>query len=111
MFFDINLAASGGSSEATAKVQELTTQLAEMKTALEGLEKERDFYFGKLRDIEILCQGAADQNNETLQSIFRILYATDESQEFVSEEAQPQEEVVQEEVVQENPPEEEIESF
>ena len=31
-------------------------QIANLKVSVDSTEKERDFYFSKLRDIEILCQ-------------------------------------------------------
>jgi len=92
------------SSEEDSRVQELTTQNAELKLAVEGLEKERDFYFGKLREVEVLCQNS-DQSLDVVQQILKILYATDENEGFVAEESEPQEEA------QEQPAEEEIESF
>lgn len=36
------------------QIEELSNQLMDMRLNLDGLEKERDFYFSKLRDIEIL---------------------------------------------------------
>lgn len=42
--------------EMEAKIQELTEQVTEMKLKVETAERERDFYFDKLRDIEIMCQ-------------------------------------------------------
>lgn len=47
----------------------------ELKITIDGLEKERDFYFGKLRDIEVLCQEA--DKNPIIQKILEILYATE----------------------------------
>jgi len=91
------------------KVQELSQQVAELKLTSEGLEKERDFYFAKLRDIEINCQ-SADQSSELVQSLLRILYATDDQQEFVTEESTPQEQT-EEEVTEESQKDEDIESF
>merc|ERR1719187_2717507 len=50
-------AANGGSNMAAQQqVEDLNTQVMEMKLTVEGLEKERDFYFGKLRDVEVMCQ-------------------------------------------------------
>jgi len=62
-----------------AQVDELASQLAETKLNLEGLEKERDFYFGKLRDIEIFCQEQDGvESNPMLQKVLEILYATED---------------------------------
>lgn len=58
------------------KVAQLEAQLNDMKLTVEGLEKERDFYFGKLRDIEIICQ--EDEDNDSNKRIMEVLYATEE---------------------------------
>lgn len=47
-----------------------------MKLTVEGLEKERDFYFGKLRDIELICQ-ENENENPVVSRIIKILYATE----------------------------------
>lgn len=61
------------------QIEELSTQLMDMRLNLEGLEKERDFYFSKLRDIEILCQEAEEGETSTIvQKILDILYATED---------------------------------
>ena len=46
---------------------------------VDGLEKERDFYFGKLRDIELICQENEADTNPVMKSIMDILYATEVS--------------------------------
>lgn len=56
-----------------------------LQVTLETMQKERDFYFGKLREIEILCQ--TDSDNDIManmkKQILDILYHSDEP-EFVS---------------------------
>ncbi len=49
----------------------------ELKLTVDGLEKERDFYFSKLRDIELICQEHESENNPILSKIIDILYATE----------------------------------
>uniref|UniRef100_A0A804M9I7 Microtubule-associated protein RP/EB family member 1B n=1 Tax=Zea mays TaxID=4577 RepID=A0A804M9I7_MAIZE len=38
------------------QIQKLSEKIADLKVSVDSTEKERDFYFSKLRDIEILCQ-------------------------------------------------------
>jgi len=39
-------------------------EMIEMKLCLENLERERDFYFGKLRDIEVIITSSGDEKAE-----------------------------------------------
>lgn len=75
------IARQPGASIATAQLSQENTQLKEMVT---GLERERDFYFRKLRDIELLVQQAIetdpelDKNDDGLvKQIQTILYSTE----------------------------------
>ncbi|KAG9302138.1 hypothetical protein G9A89_020572 [Geosiphon pyriformis] len=75
------------------QVIELNKQIDEFKVTVDGLEKERDFYFGKLRDIEILVQQQIDQepDNQLLKEIQAILYSTEDGFEVPPEGANPAE--------------------
>lgn len=96
-------------------IHALTQQMDEMKVSVDSLEKERDFYFAKLRDIEILVQerlailaeqypppeeGAEEEEppteeHESLRQIQAILYSTEEGFEVpdAAEAAQDEEEM------------------
>lgn len=76
------VAAAGGGAATSALQQEIATQ----KEAIAGLEKERDFYFAKLRDIELLLQSAIEADPELekdddslVKHIQGILYSTEVS--------------------------------
>ncbi|OAY80168.1 Microtubule-associated protein RP/EB family member 1C [Ananas comosus] len=60
-------------------------QITELKLFVDSLEKERDFYFAKLRDIEILCQSPEIEHLSIVGAIQKILYATDDSPAVVAE--------------------------
>uniref|UniRef100_A0A4W5JAP3 Microtubule-associated protein, RP/EB family, member 3b n=1 Tax=Hucho hucho TaxID=62062 RepID=A0A4W5JAP3_9TELE len=60
-----------------AEILELNQQMLDLKLTVDGLEKERDFYFSKLRDIELICQGSETNASPTLSKIMDILYATE----------------------------------
>ena len=51
--------------------------MLEMRLSIEGMEKERDFYFGKLRDIEVVVQEYSDTDDAFASKILDVLYATE----------------------------------
>lgn len=75
--------------EAKRGLSNLQIENNDLKLHIEGVEKERDFFFGKLRDIETMLQLREEefQNNESQKAlsadILQILYAA--TDEFVVE--------------------------
>ncbi|OLN83373.1 Microtubule integrity protein mal3 [Colletotrichum chlorophyti] len=74
---------------ATAALQQ---ENATLKETVVGLERERDFYFSKLRDIELLVQQAVEEDPELekqedglVKQIQTILYSTEEGFEIPAE--------------------------
>lgn len=83
-------AAGGGAASAA-----LTQENEQLKETVQGLERERDFYFSKLRDIELLIQQELDANpeiekdeNSIFKAIQEILYSTEEGFEIPAEETE-----------------------
>ncbi|XP_039035373.1 microtubule-associated protein RP/EB family member 1A-like [Hibiscus syriacus] len=74
-------------SAASSEVRALSKEIHDLKLSVDLLEKERDFYFAKLRDIEILCQTAQVENHPIALAVKKILYAAD-AQDSALEEAQ-----------------------
>ncbi|KAG0367848.1 calponin-like actin-binding protein [Gamsiella multidivaricata] len=69
----------------------LQKELQEERNTVAALEKERDFYFGKLRDIEVLMQQELDRapdsgDSPLLKDIQAVLYSTEEGFEIPAEE-------------------------
>lgn len=54
----------------------LLLQVSNLKSALEGVEKERDYYFGKLREVEVLCQEHAGENATFAEQLLEVLYSS-----------------------------------
>jgi len=76
--------AGGGAASAALQAENNT-----LKETVVGLERERDFYFSKLRDIELLVQQAVDEDPELekqedglVKQIQTILYSTEEGFEI-----------------------------
>eukprot|EP00731_Ephydatia_muelleri_P031583 Em0023g90a len=67
-------ASSGELKSLQEENQRLQGQIAEFEVTVQSLETERDFYFGKLRDIEVVCQQSED--DPLIKQILEIMYAT-----------------------------------
>ncbi|CAM8885844.1 unnamed protein product [Rhodiola kirilowii] len=86
---------AAGVSEAarsSSEIQALSKEVTDLKVSIDLLEKERDFYFAKLRDIEILCQISELENLPMSIGIKKILYAADanepalaDAQEYIAQ--------------------------
>ncbi|KAJ2501762.1 microtubule integrity protein mal3 [Coemansia sp. RSA 1972] len=67
----------------TQQIQELNRQIADARVMVETAEKERDFYFNKLREIEVFIQQAEFEQGSELETLAKhvqnILYSTDEA--------------------------------
>ncbi|RSH93849.1 hypothetical protein EHS25_006498 [Saitozyma podzolica] len=95
------------SAASSAQLQQLTAQVAEMQAMCESVEKERDFYFDKLRNVEVIVQGRLsteglpDTERDVLAKIQEILYSTTEGFEMpendgeMLDEGEPQDELVE----------------
>ncbi|KAJ9568103.1 hypothetical protein OSB04_004069 [Centaurea solstitialis] len=69
------VAVESGPSE---EIQALSNEITELKISVDLLEKERDYYFAKLRDIEILCQAPELEHIPMVVAVKKVLYAADE---------------------------------
>ncbi|KAG4083253.1 calponin homology domain-containing protein [Neocallimastix lanati (nom. inval.)] len=67
-------------------MNELSGEITGLKATVEALEKERDFYFGKLRDIEVLIQNQIEispiECQEFMKEVQTILYSTEDGFEI-----------------------------
>lgn len=79
-----------GSGMGDEERAELLNEMEMLRSTIQDMEKERDFYFGKLRNIEVICQEKEGEEDQTLMRIMDILYATDEG--FAIPDAEEQEE-------------------
>ncbi|KAF2486470.1 calponin homology domain-containing protein [Neohortaea acidophila] len=83
---------TGGGSVGAGTSGVLQQKNAELMETVQGLERERDFYFSKLRDIELLIQQAMEaepsleeDEGSLLKQIQTILYSTEEGFEIPQE--------------------------
>ena len=93
-----NTSSQAASAQADAQLLkknvELENKVREYEATIAEIEKERDFYFGKLRNIELMLQVKQDKNYEeceiqtVVDNIFKVLYATADEDVAVDEDGE-----------------------
>ena len=80
---------SAAAAEPPAAEPQLAAEVSELKLSVDNLERERDFYYAKLREVEVLCQANEEQAipGSFLAEVLEILYKTDDADEFVAPDA------------------------
>ncbi len=76
-------------AENSAQMEELKQEMESLSSNIQIVEKERDFYFEKLRDIEVLLQHRMQETTDPfMESVQKILYASEEDKIIISEDGE-----------------------
>ena len=75
---------AGLAAASSEQQRQLALEVTELKMSVENLERERDFYYSKLREVEVLCQQHEGHETPFLKQVLDILYKTDDADEFVA---------------------------
>ncbi|XP_047328690.1 microtubule-associated protein RP/EB family member 1A isoform X2 [Impatiens glandulifera] len=70
------------------EIEALSKEVMDLKLSVEMLEKERNFYFGKLRDIEILSQSSELEHLPMSVEIKKILYSVEAKDSAITEDTE-----------------------
>lgn len=64
------------------ELEEVSELVVKARIKVQALEKERNFYFGKLREMEVTCQGITEGgvNMEVKAKLLDVLYRTDDNE-------------------------------
>ncbi len=84
---DANFAVEAAKKEnkTVSTVAKKDEEKEKLRQTAEALRKERDFYFGKLRDLEILLHFHEKDGNKFMDMVKKILYATEDDNIAIDE--------------------------
>jgi len=71
---------SGASAAQKAKLQQMKQEMDELTGVAKDLEKERDFYFNKILQVETILKESGEENQELdfVKAVYEVLYAQDD---------------------------------